>query len=342
MSNQNGFNSPQRSTQRRADEEPILFDTRSEEAQEIIGRMPSWIVKWGIVVFSMILGVILLIAGIVRYPEVISASVVLTPNNPPVLVLPQNEGSIQQINVTNSERVKNGQLLAVLKNSARYEDVVIFKDLLTQVDTTLYLKNFILSLNFPGELQLGPLKASYSRFIRSIKRLRELNNNLSLENENEFRTKITYFLEEVNTWEASCLVRSPASGRVMFLDSLQLGISVNAERPLMVIVQDQQLAPSIIGNVPVKERHKLQTGQKIDLEIASYPSGTFGKLKGEVGKIWPPVLSDKCFFEIKLSDGLRTNRKVNITIESESVAMGEITIEDETILRKLLTGILNI
>ena len=53
----------------------------SEPIQEILGRIPSWITRWGISVILGILGCIIIAASILEVPQVISSPVVVYAND---------------------------------------------------------------------------------------------------------------------------------------------------------------------------------------------------------------------------------------------------------------------
>ena len=50
----------------------------SDEVQEIMGRIPGWVVRWGISVIFSIFITLLGVAYFFKYPEVVTSSIVLT------------------------------------------------------------------------------------------------------------------------------------------------------------------------------------------------------------------------------------------------------------------------
>lgn len=58
-----------------------LLNTHSEELQEIMGRIPSRVVRWGTGVIFAILAIILLLSWLVKYPEMVSAPITITTEN---------------------------------------------------------------------------------------------------------------------------------------------------------------------------------------------------------------------------------------------------------------------
>ena len=58
-------------------------ELRSDGVQEVLGRIPPWTIRYGItVIFGLIL-LLLLLAWLIRYPDVIVAKGVLTSLDPP-------------------------------------------------------------------------------------------------------------------------------------------------------------------------------------------------------------------------------------------------------------------
>ena len=55
----------------------------SEEAQQILGRIPSWIIRWGVTVIFAVFALILIGCCIIKYPERVTATVTITTGNSP-------------------------------------------------------------------------------------------------------------------------------------------------------------------------------------------------------------------------------------------------------------------
>ncbi|NML20833.1 hypothetical protein HHL16_08105 [Pseudoflavitalea sp. G-6-1-2] len=74
----------------------------SSEVQEIIGKMPSWIIRWGIIIISVLLLGLLCAAYFFRYPDSIDGHAQLHIN-------PTNSITVVQIPAKGSVPVKDGQ-----------------------------------------------------------------------------------------------------------------------------------------------------------------------------------------------------------------------------------------
>ena len=91
----------------------------SEEAQEIMGRAPSWVVRWGITVIFVILALIVLGCYIIKYPQTVTAPISITTVNAPSDLTARYDGLLDSVCVGNGENVRTGQLIALLATPAR-------------------------------------------------------------------------------------------------------------------------------------------------------------------------------------------------------------------------------
>lgn len=54
--------------------EPMI-NRHSDEIDQIITKIPAWIVRWGITIFGLILVMALSISAVIRYPDTIKLPV---------------------------------------------------------------------------------------------------------------------------------------------------------------------------------------------------------------------------------------------------------------------------
>jgi len=129
----------------------------SEDVQEIMGRTPSWLVRWGVTVVFVILMGLIVGSTLFSYPDIITSSVVILSENPPAAIVARSSGRIQQLLVNNEQKVYKGEILAVLENTAEYQDVLALEQQLLGG-----YEGFV-----PSEgAALGPLQSSFSAFSR--------------------------------------------------------------------------------------------------------------------------------------------------------------------------------
>lgn len=102
----------------------------SEEVQEIMGRQPAWILRWGVTIIIMILVGIIVGCWFIKYPQTVTATITLTSDNPPSDLAAKATGILDSVYVSGGDTVKAGQILALIASTARYEDIVAAEDYL--------------------------------------------------------------------------------------------------------------------------------------------------------------------------------------------------------------------
>ncbi|MBZ4669218.1 MAG: hypothetical protein JG775_2370 [Defluviitaleaceae bacterium] len=143
------------------------IEIRSEEVDEILGRQPSWILRLGIVVLGIIVMALLIASWFFRYPDIITAPIVITSINPPSSVVARTSGKIMSFLVKDQQDVKTGDYLAILENTA---DTGSIRQLITFFHTSDSIKESLQNLDLSNRQieNLGDLQQPYSNFIQAI------------------------------------------------------------------------------------------------------------------------------------------------------------------------------
>ncbi|MBQ2526209.1 MAG: hypothetical protein II542_05135, partial [Bacteroidales bacterium] len=103
---------------------PDIINIHSEEVQEIMGRKPSWIMRWGITVLITIIVVFIVCCYFIRYPQTVAARITLTSDYPPADLVAKATGIIDSVFVSDGDKICKGQLLALIASAADYGDMV--------------------------------------------------------------------------------------------------------------------------------------------------------------------------------------------------------------------------
>ena len=142
------------------------------DTDRILGNPPGWILRWGLLILLAATIVFGLLSWWVKYPDVIPAPVSFVSENPPVKVLTLRGGKIEKLLVENNASVELFQLLAVLENPAKANDIEHLKLFLSK--TTKAIEHSNLSKLNPAEnLTLGSLQNTYAELIFKIKNYRQ-------------------------------------------------------------------------------------------------------------------------------------------------------------------------
>jgi hypothetical protein len=102
---------------------PLPNFSHSEEVDELLGKPPAWLLRSGISVIFIVLLSFFIASWFIKYPEVVSSQVVFTTLNPPVSLIARSSGKIQELFVKANDSVKVYEVIAVIENTADYEQV---------------------------------------------------------------------------------------------------------------------------------------------------------------------------------------------------------------------------
>lgn len=143
-------------------------ELRSEEVEDILGRVPGWITRNGIILLLLILVLIFIGSWAYRIPDVKEATVSVTSIKPPAAVEARSDGNIEELKVVDNERVEEGTILAVIENSADAEDVLALKKEIARIKP---LNSIQLDLNLPvnGRSDLGQVQTPYASFYKNYR-----------------------------------------------------------------------------------------------------------------------------------------------------------------------------
>lgn len=134
----------------------------NDELSEFINKPPSWWQKWGYYLLLIIVIIILLLSCLIKYPDKIIASAIITSYNPPVKIYSEVNGFIEKLFIKDSQYVKKNQLIGIIKSPSNYKDVLLLDSIL-DIDIS---SDYIIFLNL--DLNLGELQSYYADFIKSI------------------------------------------------------------------------------------------------------------------------------------------------------------------------------
>jgi len=173
------------------------IELRSNEVQEILSRPPKWIVRWGISIVFFVVIIIIAGSSFFKYPDIVSASIVLTTENPPAPIIAKSTGKIQNLCVIDNQSVKKDQMMGVIENPADYRHIEILKEWLDVIHKSLKGKKVLKSLT--EELILGDVQAVYASLTKNID---EYNRILKLDYHDKkirlYKNELTKYKEYLN------------------------------------------------------------------------------------------------------------------------------------------------
>ena len=146
-------------------EENKKIELRSEELQEVMGKMPSWIVRWGVTTLFVVVFAILTGSIFFKYPDTIVTSMTLSSREPVAHIVARTSARISTLYVTDGDIIKKGDYLAVLENPASTDDILMLKKWLSyNSDIVDASYNDLLE----KEYSLGDIHSQYVAFLRTL------------------------------------------------------------------------------------------------------------------------------------------------------------------------------
>ena len=146
---------------------PII--SHSEELDDIITAQPHWFVRLGTGLFLLLLGALLLLSWLVKYPTVVRCRLIMNAVNAPKPVLAKTTSRLTAVLVRDQAPVRKGQVLALLENPADNAQVLrlgTYLDSLARTGTaTSRGTRPYQPVHFPA--RLGELQARYQVFAQA-------------------------------------------------------------------------------------------------------------------------------------------------------------------------------
>jgi multidrug efflux pump subunit AcrA (membrane-fusion protein) len=143
----------------------------SHEVSEIISSKPVWIVRNGIAMFFVIIGLLFTLTFFIQYPDIIKAPIKIVGNNLPKQIISKSEGRIVYLNALENKNVIAGNVLAILESNADYKQVLLFKKWIDQTELDLKGNNWNTISQLETLNQLGDLQKNYQDIAQQIYQL---------------------------------------------------------------------------------------------------------------------------------------------------------------------------
>lgn len=144
------------------EEKNTTFELRSEEVQDILTKVPHWMIRWGTVLIFGIIIMLFFTSWFLKYPDVVASEIVITTNIPPEKLVAKTSGRIEAILVKDKSIVTQNTHLAIIENAANYKDILLLKSVVDKTDINDSNKDF--PFNKLQNLQLGDVESAYAIF----------------------------------------------------------------------------------------------------------------------------------------------------------------------------------
>ena len=142
------------------------IELRSESVQEILTRPPKWIVRWGITIVLFVVIILIVGSWFFKYPDIVTAEISLTTENPPAPVFAKTTGKIQNLLVSDNELVSENTIVGVIENPGDYKSVEDLIKVISEFKKT-FKSGEVYNLKTSTYI-LGDIQSTYATFYKNI------------------------------------------------------------------------------------------------------------------------------------------------------------------------------
>ncbi|MBB5619563.1 HlyD family secretion protein [Pedobacter cryoconitis] len=138
-----------------------------EPIREILGKVPSWIIRWGNTLILIFFITLLAISIIIKYPESSYANARLVSVNAPKPIIANVTGKLIQVNFKEDAPVKKGAIIGFVESVANREQVVEMYKEIKQLSKDISSGNqlaFEATLSKSSHNELGELQQFFQTF----------------------------------------------------------------------------------------------------------------------------------------------------------------------------------
>lgn len=152
------------------------INIRSDEVQEIMAHVPSWMIRWGISLIFVLIIMFLFISWIVKYPDVISGTVELTTIEPPLKLVCKNAGEISQKYFEDNSKVQKGDVILSINNLLTQSNKVELTQIVSDINSRISNQNLADYQIIDSLFTFGSMQNDYSNLVKTIAEYHNLTN----------------------------------------------------------------------------------------------------------------------------------------------------------------------
>jgi len=137
----------------------------SEEVKDVLADPPKAIFRWGNTLLFIFIIIIVFLLWLIKYPDIVMGQAVLTTEIPPQKEYAKTSGEISALLVEDNDLVGENQPLAIIENTASYQDVFKLKSIIDTISVNN--DTFFYPINDLPIFFLGDIESQYAIFENS-------------------------------------------------------------------------------------------------------------------------------------------------------------------------------
>ncbi len=170
---------------------PEEIDIREEPIREILSKPPQWLLRWGVTLIAGVVGLILLLSFLLKYPDTLTGQVSITTTALPMSIKARSSGYLSDLRVKEGAQVEKDQILGIVQNTANNQDLIGFYQQWQPFHQALMQSDSVASLSLPTKANYGSLQEvfiqllsryqAYQQFLKKSSYAEQLQQNLRLQ-----------------------------------------------------------------------------------------------------------------------------------------------------------------
>ena len=137
------------------------INQKSEVVQAIVDRMPTYWVKWVVLCVGILMGMVILLAFLIQYPDTVDGQISVTADIAPVRLVANSNGRISLLQ-TNKVKLQRGDVISYLESGANFKHILWIDSILNRLNSNNSEK-----ISLPDTMILGEVSSAYNAFMLS-------------------------------------------------------------------------------------------------------------------------------------------------------------------------------
>jgi hypothetical protein len=150
----------------------------------------------------------------------------------------------------------------------------------------------------------------------------------------EMNTIAVALVQMIQDWREKNIILSTGSGRAFINTIYKPHANINPSIELIKLI-DKTQEMSIKGYLPINSAGEVKNGQKVLMDIASYPANKFGFLEGEIKNVSDYPMDSVYSMQLLLTNGFKTTTGETLPNKPILYANGSIITKDISVLDRL-------
>ena len=142
---------------------------RSDRVSEIMSDKPSFLIRWGITIFFLIIVCIVASCWFIKYPDVVTARAKLTSVNAPKEIKTKTDGKLLRFFAKDGQKVHRLEILGYMESTAAHKDVIELSKTTDELQAQINNNQpeLIQNMQLRQLLNLGEVQQHYQTFIQA-------------------------------------------------------------------------------------------------------------------------------------------------------------------------------